>query len=552
MSDGRTLVRFAFRSGDSLARPGPARLPLGALHVSARVDGREVQNPLADSAEGRLRVVLPWPADAGSVGELIYECPAPSWRFMTQAVAMAPEFLHPLAVRWIWRLPIRLTPLAPTTWSSTRVENGITEWTAPPGTAGDQLILIETTSITAVGGVLAALTALVGIAALMRRRRMGASAGLTGAMAAILLLWLPAHLRAMLMMPLLASLFVGIAAMTLALVRRRMPAAAALALIFACVLVVSGAAAPAGPVQVYLVLGPSGDAATATVLAPPDLIDRLRESAQRSVPPVKPVLLGGRYDGRVRGDIVQFNAHFIAENFSDGPAALAVPLTGLMLRSATVDGKPAFPKPGAGPDRYVFELPGKGQHSLAIQFDVPVIGAADREARFGIPELAASRLVLHLPPGAGRPQALSWRGAQAVTADAGGPILEADLGRVAAAHVRWREPGTSDSPSSAPVQEVILWDLTESSARVQAVFRHRLGSSFVGRLEYDLPPEWEPAAASVRAVDDRAATVGVIGVKQWVRSDLPNASRLGLEFQSPLTGQVQVSIEMVPKRPLKR
>src|SRR5262249_43232083 len=34
--------------------------------------------------------------------------------------------------------------------------------------------------------------------------------------------------------------------------------------------------------------------------------------------------------------------------------------------------------------------------------------------------------------------------------------------------------------------------------------------------------------------------------------DFPNASRLGLEFQSPLTGHVQVSIEMVPKRPLTR
>src|SRR5207237_6253518 len=112
--------------------------------------------------------------------------------------------------------------------------------------------------------------------------------------------------------------------------------------------------------------------------------------------------------------------------------------------------------------------------------------------------------------------------------------------------VRWRQPGATDSPSAAPVQEVILWDVDESSARVRAVFRHRLGAGYAARLDYDLPLEWEPAAATVRPVDDRAAAAGVIGVKEWVRSEQPNASRLGLEFQTPLTGHVQVSIELIP------
>src|SRR5262249_18662804 len=115
LSDGRMLVRFDFRFGDSLARPGTVRLPPGASLVSARVDGREVANPVEDSDNGRQRVVLPWPADAGTVGELVYECPAPSWRFMTRAAVVAPEFPHSLAVRWSWRLPARPTPVAPPT-----------------------------------------------------------------------------------------------------------------------------------------------------------------------------------------------------------------------------------------------------------------------------------------------------------------------------------------------------------------------------------------------------------------------------------------------------
>jgi hypothetical protein len=262
------------------------------------------------------------------------------------------------------------------------------------------------------------------------------------------------------------------------------------------------------------------------------------------------VLLGARYEGRVHGDVIQFDGQFSAYCCSDGPVSLAVPLAGVMLRGATLDGKPAYPRPGAGPDRFAFELTGKGPHSLALQFDVSVAGTTDREARFGIPELAASHVVLHLPRGACRPQALSWRGAQRVTDDRDGQTLEADLGRVAAAQVRWREPGAGDSPPAGPVQEIILWDVDESQARVRAVFRHRLGTGYAARLDYDLPPEWEPASASVRPVDDRAAAVGVIGVKEWARFDQPGTSRLGLEFQTPLTGHVQVSMELIPKRPL--
>src|SRR5439155_8715448 len=103
------------------------------------------------------------------------------------------------------------------------------------------------------------------------------------------------------------------------------------ALVVGCAVAMSGTSAPAGPVQVYLVIGATGDPATATVLAPPDLVDRLRESARRGAPPAKPVLLDGRYEGRVRGDVVQFDAHFSAHCFGDGPATLTVPLAGVML-----------------------------------------------------------------------------------------------------------------------------------------------------------------------------------------------------------------------------
>src|SRR5262249_51794727 len=162
--------------------------------------------------------------------------------------------------------------------------------------------------------------------------------------------------------------------------------------------------------------------------------------------------------------------------------------------NALLDGMPAYPRP-AGPDRYAFELKGQGPHSLALHFDAAVSAGPDREVRFTVPELPVSVLSVDGPPGAVRLQALGWRGAQAgARAGPAGPHLDADLGRVSAVHLRWREPGGSPPPRPK-VQEIGLWDVEESSVRLKAVFRHQLGTAHVSRLEYDVPAGLEVASA---------------------------------------------------------
>src|SRR5439155_18079868 len=150
---------------------------------------------------------------------------------------------------------------------------------------------------------------------------------------------------------------------------------------------------------------------------------------------------------------------------ADEPPPLVLPLTGVQLRDAKLDGAPAFPR--AAGDRYAVAVRGRGPHTLEVAFAAPCPGPGDdRELRFGVPEVAASRLTLTAPAGATHLQALSWRGAQRVETDDGGPRLDVDLGRVNVVHVRWR--GESRTPRAATVrtQETYLWDLTESAARL--------------------------------------------------------------------------------------
>src|SRR5205823_871413 len=83
----------------------------------------------------------------------------------------------------------------------------------------------------------------------------------------------------------------------------------------------------------------------------------------------------------------------------------------------------------------------------------------------------------------------SWRGAQRVETDDGGPRLDVDLGRVNAVHVRWR--GESRTPRAATVrtQETYLWDLTESAARLLGAVRYTVGPGTVTGLTIDLPKD---------------------------------------------------------------
>src|SRR5207249_11495794 len=127
----------------------------------------------------------------------------------------------------------------------------------------------------------------------------------------------------------------------------------------------------------------------------------------------------------------------------------------------------------------------------------------DRELRFTVPEVPNSRLTLQAPAAATHLQALVWRGAQRVV---NGAQLEVDLGRVGAAHVRWRLESRTARPAVARVREAYLWDLTDSAARLYGMVRFMVAPASVTALAVDVPKGLEVAAVAVRPLDDPSRT----------------------------------------------
>ncbi|MFL5340200.1 MAG: hypothetical protein ACJ8F7_08605 [Gemmataceae bacterium] len=555
---GQLLAHWSVRVVGWREAELPVMLPAGAEPVRVEVDGRLV--PLSSNGDGTL--ILPRTSAPAQEVAIVYAMPMPPCYFAAAVSARAPNLPFPVPLRYIWRLPTGLGPAAPERWrllnEPATVRRGefsageTRDWEAPPGDDGQHMTLVKsaalkTTSV-ALAGLLAILT-LAGWAA--KWRRLQTLLLLALVVAGLASLWLPGGVREIARWPLIVAV-AGVFIVLLAAIVGRRPvpisegstvirkpvAVVAVILLFA---LASSAAGPS-PTPVYLV---PGNPEPQLVLAPPVLIERLERLARSAAPTSGAVLLGARYDGRVEGQVAQFEVSFSVHCFNDSATTLTVPLGGVQLRDAFLDGMPAFPR-AAGPERYAVDVKGRGAHSLALHFDVRVATGVEREVRFSVPELPVSSLSLLGPHGAQGLQILAWRGSQRTTMEADRPRLDLDLGRVAAVQLRWRQLG--DAAARPRVQEFGLWDVNDAAARLQAVYRYQFGTAHASRLEYDVPAQLEVESVAVKALDDRAAAVGVVGVRD-VRRD-PATHRLRVDFQTPLTGTVQVKVDLIPRQPL--
>jgi hypothetical protein len=213
-----------------------------------------------------------------------------------------------------------------------------------------------------------------------------------------------------------------------------------------------------------------------------------------------------------------------------------------------LDGAVAQPQAVRLPrEGYAVEVKGKGSHALLVRFTVPQAGVGDdRDLRFAVPELARSRLTLDVPAGAGYLHLGEARGAQRVTGDDRGLRLEADLGAVSTVRARWRRDGHQPRPASVLVKEAYYWDLQASSARLLAVLQYAVQKGWDTSFELELPRELEVLGVEAGSLPGGSAAPRL---KEWVLREEGGARRLRIEFQSPVTGGVQVTLELVPRQP---
>jgi hypothetical protein len=307
-------------------------------------------------------------------------------------------------------------------------------------------------------------------------------------------------------------------------------------------------AAPPGPqgYTVYLLPEPTEEGEKPMVLVPTELLDQLQ--ALTCPPTAGAVLLAANYEGKVADGVVEFEAVFQVQCLTDEATTVAIPLDGVQLQGdVLLDGARANPVPAARMG-YVLPVRERGRHKVELHFRVPITArTADREVEFIAPRLSLSRLVFRLPEGTSHPRVLVRQGAQRVTTDDKGTRLEADLGRlIAPVQLRWHQPPPNPEPAEVQYKAAFLWDLQPGASKLTTLVRYTVAKGTVTSLTADLPPELEVRRAeTIRPASDNGPRL-----LDWRVVGSGEKRVLRLEFPSPVSGEVPILLELVPRAPL--
>jgi hypothetical protein len=322
-------------------------------------------------------------------------------------------------------------------------------------------------------------------------------------------------------------------------------AAAVTAIVALCSLVLlPSRAQPPAPATVFVLPGPADAPDREVMLAPRAVLDQL--AAASALPRPSVVLTAATYDGRADEAVARFTATFTAVALDDGEPVAALPLADARLERVRVNGKPAHPV-AVRPDLYTVPLPGRGRHEIEVAFAVPVgLLGPEREVRFGVPEVPASRLTFAAPGSARQVQVVGRLGARQVSTDAGAVRVEADLGAVRAVQLRWRQGAAGNAVVKA--REGCVWEVSESGAELTACYQVRVEQGTVPGLRFDLPEELEVLRVAVRPLDAPGGSGGVL--RNWSHDPADRGDRLRrlrLDFQAPTGGRLLVTLVCVPR-----
>jgi hypothetical protein len=440
--------------------------------------------------------------------------------------------------------------LAPLTW---------TEWEAPAGAADPTSLRVVQPGLAWWAGILAVVVVGLPLAIAayrFRALRLGLMLGWLAA-AGVVVYWLPTPLEGLARPALLVGCGVALLAFLfwasrgrVGPAKRRGAAAAAGATAALLLLGVAGRGGPADsnePAVVYLIPGPADAPEKEMVLAPLELLDQLRVLSQ---PGSAAVLVGAVYDGRVVDGAAQFDAVFQAYSLTDEPATLTIPLAGApLMGDVLLDGAPARPTAAVAPQTgFTLPVKGRGRHKVELHFRAVVaVTGEERSLVFSAPRQLQSRLTFLAPKGSAQLQAVVRYGAQRVTAEADGVRVEAELGRLASpVHLRWFPEEWLARKADVQFKEAYLWDLKPDGCGLTAFLAYTVSDGAVSSLTVGLPPELEARNVEARRPKDG----GAIRVRDWRTVGAGGERALEIDFTSPLTGELELTLDLAPRAPL--
>jgi hypothetical protein len=265
------------------------------------------------------------------------------------------------------------------------------------------------------------------------------------------------------------------------------------------------------------------------VLVPRTTYDRLVELAQSSADAVEPVLIrSSAYAGSVASDRVIVAIDFEIESFTPAAARLSLPLSGLVVRSAELDGKPCLLEPGS--QGLALEVPGAGLHKLRVDAVLALdAGASEGSFELKIPPTPAAKLNIELPPDITMELEPATASIEWIK-ETQRQHLRAELGAVDRLTARWRRGPVTSRELHVDMASLFTWKPTGSRLEVRANVAVESGRT--RQVLFELDP---------KLVLERVRAAGMTG--HWIRpSDRP---QLVIEFDRPLEKQTLIGLDFL-------
>jgi hypothetical protein len=293
------------------------------------------------------------------------------------------------------------------------------------------------------------------------------------------------------------------------------------------------------PATVFLVNAENGKF---SVYVPPAVLSTLAEWSANPLPSV--VLTQCEYRGEVADGVAIFDATLKVTITRDGPQNFTIPLAGIRLERATVDGTDTF-LDAAKPDRYTVSLRGQSTHTIGLRFAViPSITGSIHEVRFTGPEVPACSVKFRIGAKSSQPDVISRRGRQTIQTDTNSTTVAADHGGDRTVSIRWRD-SKADSGSVASVREAAIWDLNELEPAVTTAFTIRLRDGPTDRIRFDLPTGLRTKRVTLRSADP------INTVKSWSAGiDANGWKPITVNLTQPTDGPFLLLVRAVPVEPL--
>lgn len=255
-----------------------------------------------------------------------------------------------------------------------------------------------------------------------------------------------------------------------------------------------------------------------------------REAPARKV--AAPYTIGNAtYRGHVDGKLAVFDASYQIEVLADEWTEVPLPLSGLALREATLDGQPAALS--SGEKGYSLSFARAGRHVLNLSFTVPVSGASGSGGlSIGIPAVSATSLVFELPSHDQVGSVSPCRGGQGNVQKDGKTILEADLGLASQMSLSW-SPRTALSANGLAAH-------VEATNQLSLIFQEAYLEASA-RMVFNVARK--PAREVTVRVPKPLAVYSVSGdkLKGW-QMDPADPELLRARFAEPIHGRAELEI----------